>query len=162
MADKKNENYVAIMIQSLEKKSRLLDRISEKNEEQGRLFGRQKRQDEELEASILAKGKLIDEIETLDNGFEKLYNRVKEEFERDKERYSGDIVRMQSLIKEITKKGARIESQEKRNHTLATNYFAGTQEKIGQVRNTSRVANLYKQNMRGTAYVESQFWDKKK
>ncbi|MCR5785754.1 MAG: flagellar protein FliT [Eubacterium sp.] len=162
MADKNNGNYVAMMVQSLQKKVKLLNKIIEKNEEQGVLFHRMQRADEQLEACILAKGKLIDEIETLDKGFEKLYNRVKEEFECDKKRYADEIIKMQELIKEITEKGAKIEAQEKRNHTLATNYFSNTQAKIGQVRNTSRVANLYRQNMRGTAYVESQFWDKKK
>ncbi len=157
-----DKSYISIMIQSLYKKQRILDKIIIKNEEQAELFKGDKHDNDLLEANIKEKSELLDQLILLDNGFEKLYNRTKEELEGNKVRYANEIREMQELIRAVTEKGARIETQEKHNHTLATNYFSATQQHIGKVRNTSRVAELYRQNMSGAAYSSSQVWDKKK
>ena len=162
MDNNETKSYVAIMIQSLNKKQRLLDKIIIKNNEQAELFKGDHHNNDLLETNVKEKSDLLDQLNLLDNGFEKLYNRTKEELDSNRARYAADIRQMQDLIKGITERGARIEAQEKHNHTLATNYFSISQQRIGKVRNTNKVAELYRQNMRGTSYIESHFWDKKK
>lgn len=72
------ENYIAIMIESLNKKIQVLDRIIELNAIQNRLLNEEKLDLDKFKENVDAKSVYVDELTKLDNGFSALYDRVKE------------------------------------------------------------------------------------
>ncbi|MBP3542995.1 MAG: flagellar protein FliT, partial [Lachnospiraceae bacterium] len=72
-------DYIQVLIDSLRKKSVVLDRISELNEEQKQLAAVGKVDLEEFQKTLEGKQDCIDELNKLDEGFELVYERVKPE-----------------------------------------------------------------------------------
>ena len=157
-----DKEYIAVLCQSLEKKTRILDLIIEKNKEQRILFTDETLPPERLEENLKEKGDLIDQLNQLDDGFEQVYNRVKDILGREKEVYRDEIKKMQGLIREITDKSATIQAQEQRNHELAVQKFASVKKEIRQARTTTKAASQYYKSMAKMNVVDSQFLDKKK
>lgn len=157
-----DKEYIAILQQSLEKKNRILDLIVEKNKEQRILFTDETLPPERLEENIKEKGDLVDQLNQLDDGFEQVYNRVREILNKEKEAYWDEIKKMQELIREITDKSATIQAQEQRNKELAAQKFASVKKEIRKARTSTKAASQYYKSMAKTNVVDSQFLDKKK
>lgn len=157
-----DKEYIAVLRQSLEKKVQILDFIIEKNKEQRLLFTDDTLPPERLEENIKEKGDLIDQLNKLDDGFETVYNRVREVLADGKEAYQEDIKRMQELIREVTDKSATIQAQEQRNHELAVQKFSTIKKEIRKARTTSQVANKYYKSMSNMNVVDAKFLDQKK
>ena len=156
------ETYIEIMIQSLNKKLQVLDAIIEQNIKQKDILEDQKSTVEEFDATVQAKTVLIEQLQQLDSGFEKLFDRVKEELTEKKEDYTEAISTMQSCIRRITDKSMEIQAQEARNRDLMVRKFAYVRETAKNVRTNSKVASQYYKNMMKLNYVDSQFMDNKK
>lgn len=157
-----DKEYIAVLRQSLEKKSQILDLIIEKNKEQRIIFTEENQPPERLEENLAEKGDLIDQLNQLDDGFEQVYNRVKDILGREKEVYRDDIKKMQELIREITDKSATVQAQEQRNHELAVQKFASIKKEIRQARTSNQAASQYYKSMAKMNVVDAQFLDKKK
>lgn len=157
-----DKEYIAVLRQSLEKKVQILDFIIEKNKEQRLLFTDDTLPPERLEENIKEKGDLIDQLNKLDDGFETVYNRVREVLAGGKEAYQEDIKRMQELIREVTDKSATIQAQEQRNHELAVQKFSTIKKEIRKARTTSQVASKYYKSMSNMNVVDAKFLDQKK
>ena len=148
--------------ESLQKKVEILGKIEEQNEAQRELLSNPEEVDESaFDETVNAKGKLIDEINTLDDGFQSLFDRVKEEIGSQKDLYADQIKRMQKLIQEITGKSASIEASEHRNKKLAEKYFSTAREAMNQSKNSSVAAFNYYQTMNNFKNIPPQFMDKK-
>ena len=93
-----------ILVESLEKKSRVLDEIIKENEAQELMFKQEELDVEALDASADRMGALAEKLELLDEGFESVYDRIREELIKNKAAYRAEIKRMQELIAEITEK----------------------------------------------------------
>lgn len=155
-------NYVSVMIQSLQKKVQVLDEIIEKNKEQQQILEQEEFDGDAFEQSVEEKGNLIDHINFLDEGFEELYSRVKAVLETEKQAHKEDILLMKQLITEITEKSVTIQSEEVRNRRLVERRFSQERKKVKSMRNSSTVAKQYYTNMAKLNYVDAQFMDKKK
>lgn len=157
-----NKEYIAVLQQSLEKKNGILDMIIEKNKEQRLLFTDDTLPPERLEENIKEKGELVDQLNLLDDGFEQIYNRVKDILNKEKETYRDEIKKMQELIRNITDKSATIQAQEQRNKELAVQKFASVKKEIRKARTSTKVASQYYKSMSKTNVIDSQFVDQKK
>lgn len=142
-----NENYVDIMLQSLKKKVTVLNQIIELNRQQKILLDDPNLPPESLEQNLSDKDQMIRKLNELDEGFEELYNRVKDELQAQRAQYVSQISQMQDLIKEITEKSAMIQTQELRNKEKAMQKFSGIREQVKGVRNSQKVVKQYYQNM---------------
>ncbi len=156
------ETYVDIMIQSLNKKLQVLDKIAELNLKQKEILENTKAPVEEFEKTVEEKAKHIEQMQQLDSGFEKLYTRVQEELQAHKEDYAEAIQTMQICIRRITDKSMEIQAQEARNKELMVRKFAFVKETAKNVRTNSKVASQYYKNMMKLNYVDPQFMDNKK
>ncbi|MCI8893977.1 MAG: flagellar protein FliT [Lachnospiraceae bacterium] len=156
------ENYINILIQSLEQKRGVLSSILEENEKQNKVLKADELDGDAFEETIERKAKLIEQIELLDSGFEKVYGHVKELLEEERDRYTLEIARMQQLIGEITGQTVKIQKQEQENRNLAEAQFANARRKVKTAKNTKRVASTYRTNMAKLNVIEPQFMDKKK
>ena len=155
-------SYIEILLQSLVKKSSVLDKIMEANEEHARIAAEKEFDPEAFDVVFDKKDELIKELEQLDKGFNTVYTRVKEELVGNKDSYKDEIVKMQALITEITDKSMNIQATEKRNKEALMNRMDMVKREIYQAKNTKKVATSYYKNMNGLNYVEPQFMDRKK
>ena len=96
------QTYIAIMIQSLEKKEQVLDKIIELDTVQKNQLEDPNLTPDDFDDVVEQKSKLIEQLDNLDSGFEKLFERVKEELEGNKETYKEEIRIMQDHIRKIT------------------------------------------------------------
>jgi len=156
------DNYVQMMRESLENKVSLLKQIKEKNKEQGEILQDDNSLPEAFEETITAKENLINHITRLDDGFEQLYNRVKESLSLNRNEYSGEIRKMQMLIEEITDLSQTIQAQEQRNRDLAEKRFSTITGKVKEVRKSQQAVNTYYKTMMDRAVVDPQFMDNRK
>ncbi len=148
--------------ESLVKKVDILTKIEEQNEKQRDVLSNPEDVDEAaFDDTVNVKAGLIEEILSLDEGFQSLFDRVKEEVGQNKDQYADQIKRMQNLIQEITGKTASIEAAEHRNKRLAEKYFSTAREHMNQSRNSSSAAFNYYQTMNNFKNIPPQFMDKK-
>ena len=116
---------------------------------------------EAFDRSIDAKGLLIENLGKLDDGFQNVYDRVKEELADNKDKYKDEIVAMQDLIRKVTELGTQVETLELRNKALIEKRFAEEHKQIKQSKIGSKVAMEYYQKMNKLNVVEPQLMDRK-
>lgn len=156
-----NNSYIDLLTDSLKKKIILLKEITELNIRQKEAVASEKFDIEEFDAVSEDKGRLLDEINKLDDGFETLYNRVSEELKANKTQYSDKIKMMQDLIQEIMELTTSIEAEEKRIKSSVEGQFIKIKQSIKETRKNSRAVSNYYKNM---TKIDSapQFMDSKK
>lgn len=154
--------YISVMIQSLQKKSKILDGVIRMNSEQHQILSQDELDADAFEKNVQEKGDLVDQINFLDEGFEELYGRVKSVIEAERQAYREEILLMKKLIAEITEKSVSIQSEELRNRRLMEHRFSQERKKVHAKRSSSVAANQYYKNMAKLNYMDAQFMDKKK
>lgn len=152
-------SYLDILEESLQKKINLLDKIQTYNEEQYRCFSAQNVDISGFDKAIEEKGRLIEEINKLDEGFETLYANLAKELKNNREKYALQIRKLQELIKQVTEKSVSVQTQEARNKALIEEYFAKEKKQIGQGRRSSTVAYNYYANINKVAHSQPQIMD---
>ena len=157
-----NKDYLGILIQSLNKKIVVLDKILVENAKQSEIIAAEKFDFDKFDEVYAEKENLINELKLLDSGFEKVYNRVKEILDVDRELYKNEIKAMQDLIRIIISKAADVEVSEKRNHEAMTAKNVMLKKQVKTVKLTNKAAAEYYQTMNKLKVVEPQFMDKKK
>lgn len=155
------ENYLDILEDSLQKKVAVLDEIASHSCEQEKLLKQEKLDLEAFDVQVEKKDELIQKLLKLDEGFELLYDRVREQLQTNKEQYKTQIVHMQQLIAQITDKNMSIQAQEARNKKMVEDYFAKEKNAIRTGRQASKAAYDYYRNMNNANQVPPQFMDQK-
>ena len=156
------ENYLLIMIQSLKKKIQVLDCIIDANIRQKEDLENPNLDPDDFDKTVEEKAKYIEQLDLLDSGFDKLFDRVKEALENNRETYKNEIKEMQTLITRITEKSSQIQVQEARNKDLMTQKFEKVHKQARDVRTSQQAVNQYYQNMKKLNVIDPQFMDNKK
>lgn len=151
-----------VLVESLEKKSRILDEVIKENEAQEALFRQDELDMEALDASADRMGALAEKLELLDEGFEAVYDRIREELIENKSAYRREIKRMQELIAAITEKVVSINAARMRNKLQAEKQFKKSRQQIGSASSKMKASQNYYNNMNRLNYVDPQFYDNKK
>lgn len=156
------EGYLQIMIESLEKKIVVLDQIMELNARQAEISAHQPMDMEAYDKTMEEKGKLIDEINKLDDGFNSTYELVKDDVRKNPETYRKKVLEMQELIRVAVEKGVTVEAQEKRNRSALETVFRMKRQNIKQLKVSNTAALKYYKSMSRINEVDPQLMDKKK
>lgn len=156
------ENYLKILEDSLQKKLSVLEEISQYNQDQEKLLKKQDVSLEELDNNMSKKDELIEKLTGLDQGFETLYERIKEQLLGGKDAYKAQIKKLQDLISQVTERSVSIQAQEARNKKLIEKYFAEEKAQLKHDRQTSKAAYNYYKNMSNTSVMPPQYMDQKK
>lgn len=156
------QNYVDIMIDSLTKKEELLKQIVDYNEAQQTIVTAPEFKEEAFEKNVADKGEVVEKILQLDEGFNSVFNRIKEELQNNKKKYAKDIERLKTLVASVTELGVRIQAQELRNKQLVEKRFAQMRKELSQAKRTTSTANAYYKNVNNLNQYESHFLDQKK
>ncbi len=147
---------------SLIKKIEVMDRIEEENNIQTEVLKNSEEVDEKaFDDTVEKKGELVDQLLLLDEGFQSLFDRVKEELGNNKEMYKEQIGRLQNLIHEVMDRSSSIEAHEHRNKKLAEQYFSTTRQRLENNKKSSAVAFNYYQTMNKFKDIPPQFLDQK-
>ncbi len=149
------------MSESLIIKKGILERLTVLNDEQESIASQETFDDEAFRDNVDKKAELIDEMVKLDEGFNSLFNRVKEQLDANREGYRDEIAAMQQLIRDITDLAASVEAKENRNRVLMQNKFMAMRKEVQNAKRSTQMANTYYKNMNKLNY-EPQFMDKKK
>ena len=156
------KSYIQILQDSLVKKLELLTLIEEKSLEQSLML---KKQDVDLslvDFNMDEKAALIDEVLSLDDGFETLYEKLRVHLVPNKELYRNEIKDLQRLIEKVTEKNASIQAIEARNKAEMEVVFNNRKKGLQGKKNAMSVAKNYYQNMNKVKHVSPQFLDQKK
>lgn len=157
------EDYLQLLEESLVKKIRVLDEIEKFNVKQKEALSSEDSTPDfdKFDSFIEEKGKLIDELNSLDEGFETLYARVADTLKSDIPGNASRIRKLQELIREITDKSVGIQKQEAENKALIERYFQSTRAGIGKGRNSLNAAYSYFRTQRGLEGTDSLYMDSK-
>lgn len=155
--------YVTALEDSLQSKEQVLQNLLRLTEEQ-RLVLEQEQVDADAFDNLLEEKEVyIKKLEELDQGFEKLFQRIGTAIKAEKERYKAQILRMQELIRKITECSMKIQMAEKQNRELFDAFMSGKRREIRDFKVSNKTAVSYYQNMANQHHEwQSYFMDKKK
>lgn len=153
------DNYLNILEESLRKKMEVLDRIQEYNEKQYQVFTAETVDMTEFDDAIEEKGRLIEELTKLDDGFETLYANIATQLQAEKEKHAGQIRTLQDLIREVTDKSMTVQASEARNKALIEAYFAKEKNQIKENRVSSKVVYGYYKNLNKAILEDNRGFD---
>ena len=156
-----DQSGAQILLQSLEKKNALLDQMIQQNSVQEEILKQEEFDMDAFDAAIDQQDSYLEQLEKLDQGFESVYDRVREELIENKERYRSEITRMKEQIQQITDKIVTLNAGNMRNKMLAENQFKKKRQEIGNGASKNKVAKNYYNNMNKLNYVSPQFYDNK-
>lgn len=156
------DNYLSVLEDSLKKKLQILDELTDYTMQQQELLKVEELDYEAFDRLVDQKEPLIQKIMELDQGFETVYDRIKEQLLGNKEQYAAQIRALQSLIGELTDKSVKLQNMEQRNKSAVEQQFRKSREKIRQGRQNKQAALNYYKNMNNANYVPPQFLDDKK
>jgi len=158
-----NMDYVVMLRESLEKKADVLNVLLIRNKEQAAILQDPNTTPDDLERNMNMKSELIDRIIMLDEGFEQLFNRVKDIIEEDRETYADEIRLMQDLIRQISDLTADVEATEYKNKEYAKTRFANIKKDVREIKKSGDVVSSYYRNMMAHNKAnDPAFLDKKK
>ena len=144
-----NSIYVSMMTDSLQKKKDILTLLYENTKEQESLLSDGQMDVDRFEILIEEKGKGIDELNSLDNGFDNLFKKLGEELKVNRGAYEKEITRMKGLISDITELSSGITVLEKKNHDRFAAYISSERKKLREANKSQQTAVTYAQNMLG-------------
>lgn len=158
-----DNSYLDMMIDSMNKKVAILKQLIEKTEAQKEIF-KDENEDpdwDKFNNLIDEKDELINSLTELDNGFENLFNRVKEELNNNKDKYKSKIALMQQLISEVTDLSTKLEALEARNKSLIEQKMTAGRQNLRSNKVSSQVAMNYYNKMNKINNVDPQLMDMK-
>lgn len=156
------ENYLQIMIDSLVQKEELLKQIVDYNEKQQAIITAAEFDEDAFEQNLNDKGELVEKILKLDEGFNSVFNRVKDEVQHNKAKFKQPLQRLKELVSAVTDLGVRIQAQELRNKQLVEKRFAQMRKELSNAKRATSKANAYYKNTNRLNNYESHFLDQKK
>lgn len=139
------ESQLSILQESLTAKRQVLLEIQEYNRKQEAVFTAEEVDMSLFDEAIEEKGRLIDRLTQLDDGFDSMYQKLARELENNRERHADQIRAIQQQIREITDLGVSIQAQEARNKSLVEKFFSRERRDIRASRqNSAKAYNFYK------------------
>ena len=156
-----SETYIEILLQSLNKKEQVLKEIIRLDEGQKAQLEDEMCPVDDFDETVEAKSQCIEQLEQLDSGFQKVYDRVSEELKENKEAHADEIRRTKEMIRRLTDLSVEIQAQEARNKDLMVKKFADVKKKTRELRTSGKVANEYYKNMMKINNIDPQFMDNK-
>lgn len=154
------EDYLQILEECLKKKMDVLDQIIVLDGKQYEISSHQPMDFEAYDQTMEEKGKLIDEVLRLDEGFTTTFEHVKEDLLSHKDIYAKKIAALQELIRATTDKSVTIEAQEQRNKTSMEAGLQMKRNEIRQMKKSTSAALQYYKAMSRINDVDPQLMDK--
>ncbi|MCR5319730.1 MAG: hypothetical protein K6E48_00855 [Lachnospiraceae bacterium] len=160
--EKSVETYLQLLDESLEKKINVLNRILDIDKEQENSLKEESLDADTVEKLMNEKGELIKKLDQLDDGFDSVYQRIKEEIQNDSSKYANQVKKLQHDIRSITDLQTSVEALEKRLKDSVNRYASKAAADLKLRRATNNVARNYYEAVNKISQAGPQFMDKKK
>lgn len=154
--------YLTILQESLKKKIDVLDEILRICKYQSEILTAEPVAFDKFDQCVDDKDICLEQLNKLDDGFELVYERVREELQGKKELYADWIAETQKLITLVMEKSVAIQAQEERNKKTVEAAFQRERQNMGKGKRSMQVARDYYRNMNNSQVVSPQFLDQKK
>lgn len=154
--------YLEAMEEALSQKALILETLHMLTKEQEGALSQKEFNMEAFGQLMDAKQKLLNQMEKLDEGFEQVYARVREELQGSPGSYRVVLERIQERIRGLMEAGVALEALELRNQQKVDRYLAASRDKIRSYKVSNRAAAHYYKSMADQHPGESIFIDKKK
>lgn len=156
------DTYVHILAQVLSNKNSLLDKLIEITLKQEEYILAEPLDMDQFEQTLPDKEVLIEQLNQLDEGFDKIYNNVRESLSSNKNLLKHEILQLQELIKQVTEKSVTLQSLEMKNKNRMESYFSIKKKEIRDFKMSSQTVSKYYKSSTGQQMEQSYFLDKKK
>ena len=160
--EKQKSTYLALLIASLEKKSKVLDQLLILTETQEKYIDKGDIDTDEFDQLFDKKEKQIQELLKLDKGFEQIFEYVKDEITQNKEKYINELKKLQELITQVTDKNITLQALEQRNRMKLDTLMRTKRSNIKNFKLSSKTAASYYKNMANQHQGQAYFFDRKK
>ncbi len=158
-----NSVYVNMMSDSLTQKEGILKSLLEYTRKQGMLLQNEDMDMDDFQSLIDQKGLLVNRLNEMDEVFDALFRRVKDELEAHRERYVQEIREMQEILPHISDLSVQIQALEQQNDAHFKEYVAGRKKVIRDFHVNNKAVSHYHQNQRNAYQADqSYFFDKTK
>lgn len=155
------QTYIGLLAEILRKKLEVLKLLMELSEQQEQILSSEAFDEDQFLTTIDQKEEQINRLNTLDEGFDKVYNGVKQELSEDKVSYTSEILLMKDLITEITDMSVKLQAIEKRNKEKLEQVLVEKRKEIKNFRVSNQTATNYYKTMAQQHEAQSYFYDKK-
>ena len=139
-----------------------MEQLSQHTKEEETLLKNKQATVDEIDEIEEKKKLALEELEKADQGFERVYQRVKETLEENKYEYEKEIKTLQGLIRKITDYTAKIQAQELRNKQLMELFLQQKKQDIRTFYNNHNTTTQYTMHLANRESGQSYFFDKKK
>ena len=156
------ERYLDAMIQSMNEKSDCLKRLLEMTAQQEQAISGENIDWDTFDRLIDEKETVIDRLGQLDDGFQAVFDKIRDELEDRKAQYKDRIAKLQEQIRQVTDQSNALITAEHRNKTLMETQATQERKRIRQTKANAKVATNYYNSMNRINFIDPQLMDKKK
>lgn len=160
--EKQIATYVTMLSDSLKNKAAVLDDVIALNRQELEMLQPERMDFTAFDKSMEEKGTLIEKLNSLDDGFEALYGRIRDEIQSNRTAYADRIRLMQQQIRDITDKNVTIQAQEARIKAAVELQSNRRYQEFRQKRDKTVAVENYYQTMNNLHSIGPQFMDQKK
>lgn len=155
------QNYMSVLINTLEKKLDALQIIFSLTKEQEGISKQEEYPEEDMERILNAKEIQISRLNSLDEGFQSIFDRIRSEVKRNPDAYKTEVTKLQELIRECTELGNQIMVLEQRNRERFSILFSKVNSQYSVSKTKASVAQNYFRTMNNSKILDPYFVDKK-
>lgn len=156
------ERYLQMLEQSLDQKKLILDQLMDLTRAQNASLEQDPILWEEFDELVDKKARLIERLDKMDDGFESVYGRIREEMDQNHEQHKERILSMQKKIQAVTDASASLMAAEQKNKVLVETKLSEEKKRLQQNKASSKAATNYYRSMNKVNYIDPQLMDKKK
>ena len=156
------EQYLKNLIENMEQKKDVLQEIKKSTDRQAEAMKAAEPDWKAFDKMLDEKGELIDKLNGLDDAFNAMFDRIKDDLLANKAKYKSEINRLQEQIREVTSLSTSIQAEELKNRDLVTNRINESRQKIRQDRRSVAVSGKYYNAMNKINFIDPQLMDTKK
>lgn len=153
--------YLKMLDQSLDQKKQMLDQMIEMTATQKASLDKDPVDWTGFDDLVEKKAEMIERLDRMDDGFESVYDRIREELLRDKEQHKEFVTSIQKKIQAVSDASASLMAAERRNKDLVEKKMAEERKRLQQSKTTSKVASNYYRSMNKVNLIDPQLMDKK-
>jgi len=154
--------YLSILQDTLDKKMQVLNDIFVVTKQQEQFLKLDEVQTEALDRTMDQKSEYLKKLNELDDGFEKLYAKVRQQLQEAPGAYAQQIALLKQSISGIMDLSVSIEALERKNKLAMERYFIRHRKNIHTYKTSQKKVNAYYNTMTKFSPHQSYFMDKKK
>lgn len=155
------KQYLRMLDQSLDQKKQMLDEMIEMTATQKASLEKDPVDWTGFDALVEKKAEMIERLDRMDDGFESVYDRIREELLKEKEQYREFVTEIKKKIQAVSDASATLMAAERRNKELVEVKMADEKKRLQQRKTTSKVASNYYRTMNKVNLIDPQLMDKK-